>query len=323
MNLPGLLLVSLLSLGLCLLTLALLLRRASRLPLDWPNERSLHVVPTPRIGGLGIAVGVALALALQWPSGLALLIWPALALVGISLADDYLNLPARWRLLVHLAAAIWVVLMLRAGPVEGAVALFALVWMSNLYNFMDGADGLAGGMALFGFGCLAVLAGVAGDTELAALSAMVAAAALGFLVFNFPPARLFMGDAGSVPLGFLAAGVGLIGWQRGLWSWALPLLIFSPFIVDASVTLIKRGLRGERVWLAHREHYYQRLVRMGWSHRRLALSEYALMVAVAASAWWLTKNPQWQGVVILVWCVFYVMGMAVIDRRWRSFQHAA
>jgi UDP-N-acetylmuramyl pentapeptide phosphotransferase/UDP-N-acetylglucosamine-1-phosphate transferase len=294
-----------------------------RLPVDHPNARSLHSAPTPRIGGLGIVAGVAVGLLLHWPPSLALLIWPALALLAISLADDYFDLPARWRLLVHLMAAIWLVWMLQLTVLEGVVALFALVWMSNLYNFMDGADGLAGGMALFGFGCLALLAWLAGDAGLAVLAAIVAAAALGFLLFNFPPARLFMGDAGSVPLGFLAAGVGLIGWQRGLWSWALPLLVFSPFIVDASVTLLKRGLRGERVWLAHREHYYQRLVRMGWSHRRLVLSEYALMLAVSASALWLSKNPQWQGAVILVWCAFYVLLMAVIDRRWRSFQHAA
>jgi UDP-N-acetylmuramyl pentapeptide phosphotransferase/UDP-N-acetylglucosamine-1-phosphate transferase len=156
--------------------------------------------------------------------------------------------------------------------------------MSNLYNFMDGSDGLAGGMALFGFGFYGVAAAWAGDPSFALLCLSVAGAALGFLFFNFPPARIFMGDCGSVPLGFLAAALGVIGWHNHYWPAWFPALVFSPFVVDASVTLVRRGSRGERVWRAHRSHYYQRLVQAGWGHRNTGLMEYALMIVCGLAA---------------------------------------
>ena len=305
----------------CILALFVLLRARRLLPLDHPNARSLHSASTPRIGGLGMVAGAVVAWSLQWPAGAWPLVLPASGLVLLSLLDDYLDLSTRLRLLAHLLAAGVFLAMVPVADWRIALGVFlGVVWMSNLYNFMDGADGLAGGMALFGFGAYALLAWLGGDVGLSLLCATLAAAALGFLVFNFPPARLFMGDAGSVPLGFLAAAVGLIGWQRGLWPALAPLLIFSPFIVDASVTLGRRALRGERVWQAHREHYYQRLVRMGWSHRRLALSEYAVMAAAAASAIVLTQMPSWQGGLMWVWMLAYGAILVAIDRRWRAFE---
>src|SRR6476659_1011719 len=111
----------------------------------------------------------------------------------------------------------------------------------------------------------------------------VAAAAAAFLLFNFHPARIFMGDAGAIPLGFLAATLGVTGWINGLWPLWLPVLVFSPFIADASVTLAKRALRGEKIWQAHREHYYQRVVRAGFGHRNMALLGYILMFAAGIS----------------------------------------
>jgi UDP-N-acetylmuramyl pentapeptide phosphotransferase/UDP-N-acetylglucosamine-1-phosphate transferase len=116
------------------------------------------------------------------------------------------------------------------------------------------------------------------------VSASIAAAAAAFLLFNFHPARIFLGDAGSTTLGFLAAGLGLTGWHYGVWSLWVPLLVFSPFIVDASVTLARRLMRGEKFWQAHRSHYYQRLVLSGWSHRRTALAEYGVMVCCGCGA---------------------------------------
>jgi len=127
-----------------------------------------------------------------------------------------------------------------------------------------------------------------------------------------------MGDAGSIPLGYLAAALGLAGWSSGLWPIAFPLLVFSPFIVDASVTLAKRLSRGEKIWQAHRSHYYQRLVRMGWSHRRLALFEYGVMAAAGFSGVLLLLYPVLQTPVMLVWCVFYFALAVVIDRRWKE-----
>jgi UDP-N-acetylmuramyl pentapeptide phosphotransferase/UDP-N-acetylglucosamine-1-phosphate transferase len=107
---------------------------------------------------------------------------------------------------------------------------------------------------------------------------------LGFLVFNFAPARVFLGDAGSAPLGFLAAALGLLGWQERVWSGWFPLVVFSFFVVDASITLLRRGLQGERIWLAHKEHLYQRMVASGLGHTRTALLAYGVMVVSAGLA---------------------------------------
>ncbi|HSD61413.1 MAG TPA: glycosyl transferase, partial [Burkholderiales bacterium] len=201
-----------------------------------------------------------------------------------------------------------------------ALVILATVWMTNLYNFMDGSDGLAGGMALIGFAAFGAGAWLAGDSGFAVLNFSVAASALAFLLFNFHPARIFMGDAGSIPLGFLAAVLGVQGWQRGLWPAWFPALVFSPFIVDASVTLLRRLARRERVWRAHREHYYQRLVQMGWGHRGTALAEYAVMLAAAAGALWGARQaPGWQAALTAVWIVAYLLIAAGIDRGWKRF----
>jgi UDP-N-acetylmuramyl pentapeptide phosphotransferase/UDP-N-acetylglucosamine-1-phosphate transferase len=187
---------------------------------------------------------------------------------------------------MHLLAA-GVFLWLAAGSSGAAllvVLLLAIAWLTNLYNFMDGSDGLAGGMAVVGFGTYGLAAWLGGNLELELLAWSIAAAAAGFLIFNFPPAKIFMGDVGSIPLGFLAGALGVAGWLQGLWPLWFPLIVFAPFIVDASVTLLRRALRRERIWQAHREHYYQRLILSGWSHRKTAIWEYALMLACAALA---------------------------------------
>lgn len=309
----------------CFFSLAWLLRLNARLPLDHPNERSLHTRVTPRIGGMGMTAGVALASFVHWSPELAALLAAALVLALISLLDDYRALPAWGRLLAHLMVAAGFLAVTLASAFElgtqgwfALAMLLAITWSTNLYNFMDGADGLAGGMALFGFAAYAWLAWAGGNLPLAILCGSISAAALAFLSFNFPPARVFMGDAGSVPLGFLAAAVGLLGWREGLWHGLVPLLVFSPFIVDATVTLLRRAFTGAKVWKAHRSHYYQRLVRMGWSHRRLARAEYALMAATALSSVLLVRNLEVKWGILMVWGVFYLVVMMAIDRRWRS-----
>ena len=212
----------------CWLVLAALMQRALRLPMDHPNERSLHVTPTPRVGGIGIMGGVLIATMLIPSSALLPLTLGALALAAISLLDDYKNLPVSLRLLAHVAVAVGSLLSLP--EMSGAslvLATLALVWMTNLYNFMDGADGLAGGMAVIGFGALAVASGWAGAPELALFCAAIAAAALAFQCFNFPPAQLFMGDAGSIPLGFLAGALAVYGVVQQYWPVLFPVMVFS------------------------------------------------------------------------------------------------
>jgi phospho-N-acetylmuramoyl-pentapeptide-transferase len=231
--------------------------------------------------------------------------------------DDRHGVPVSVRLVAHLVvASVAAMLLLTAAPVWLWLMLaLALTWAMNLYNFMDGSDGLAGGMAVFGFGAYAVAA-VSGDaSSLALLSASVAGAALGFLPHNWAPARVFMGDAGSVPLGFLAGALGIAGWSSGIWPFWFPLLVFSPFVVDASVTLLRRALRGERVWHAHREHLYQRMVRSGLGHGRTAALWSAAMVAAATSgvaALSLQNGAQFG--LLLAWIALYATVFALTWR---------
>jgi UDP-N-acetylmuramyl pentapeptide phosphotransferase/UDP-N-acetylglucosamine-1-phosphate transferase len=262
-----------------------LLARFGRFALDAPNERSLHSKPVPRSGGIALLAGAGSALAFG-AAGLWLPMALAAALAALSLLDDLRGMPTALRLGAHLAAAgvlVWY-LLAPMHPAAMIVLAIAVAWITNLYNFMDGSDGLAGGMALIGFGAYALAAALAGDLPLAALSLAIAAAAAAFLAFNFHPARIFLGDVGSIPAGFLAGALGLAGWRDDVWPLWFPLLVFGPFIADATVTLLKRFARGERVWRAHRDHYYQRMVRMGLGHRGTALAGYALMVLCAAAA---------------------------------------
>jgi UDP-GlcNAc:undecaprenyl-phosphate GlcNAc-1-phosphate transferase len=301
-------------------------RRAAALA-DTPNERSLHTVPTPRIGGLGVMAG-ALPLAFVLGDGaIQVLVGCAAMLALVSLADDVESLPIQVRLPAHAAAALVAVLAIGAAHgtqpglsvVEAAVAIVGLVWMTNLFNFMDGSDGIAGGMAAIGFAAFAVAAWQAGAMPLALAAAAIASASAGFLAHNFPPARVFLGDAGSIPLGFLAGALGLHGVLDGTWPLWFPLLVFSPFIADATVTLLGRVLRGERFWKAHRGHYYQRLVLAGWTRRRLAVASYALMIAAAASALAARGGgAALQFGIILVWAAAYPLLFIAIERRARA-----
>lgn len=263
----------------------LLLPRGRQLMLDRPNARSLHEQPVPRSGGIAIAGGVAAGIALA-PAAPLTAFGIAAVLAALSLADDLHALPTLVRLAAHLAAAAALLAAEIGGtePVLFLVLLLAIAWYANLYNFMDGSDGLAGGMALFGFGAYAWAAQQSGHAALAASGSVLAAASLAFLLFNFHPARLFMGDAGSVPLGFLAGALGVIGWHDGVWPLWFPVLVFAPFVCDATLTLLKRLLRRERVWQAHKDHYYQRLVRMDFGHRGTAWIEYAVMAGCAMLA---------------------------------------
>jgi UDP-N-acetylmuramyl pentapeptide phosphotransferase/UDP-N-acetylglucosamine-1-phosphate transferase len=270
----------------CGVLAGLLASGLARRVLDRPNARSMHATPTPRIGGAGIVCGSVAAIvllqgALPWP------VWAGLATVAaVSAIDDVRGLRAAQRLPLHLLAAGLVASGLAAdsGWAAAIVATLAVAWMLNLYNFMDGSDALAGSMGTIGFGACALAATVRGDLQLAAACAAISGAAAGFLPFNLPPARIFMGDLGSTALGLLAGAVGVLGVERGLWSPWLPATVFAPFVLDASATLADRLVRGCRVWEAHREHAYQRLNLGGLGHRRTAAAYAALMAGSAAAA---------------------------------------
>ena len=306
---------------------ALLMRgRAASLALDLPNRRSLHSTPTPRLGGVGIVAGIAAALAYANPPLEPLLLAALTLLIGVSLLDDLKDVGVTWRLLIHVTSAGLAAFAVLQGADWWVLTLAALAiaWMINLYNFMDGSDGLAGGMATTGFGFYGIAAALDGAPAFATLCFTVSAAAAGFLCLNFAPARIFLGDVGAVPLGFLAAAIGALGWADQHWSWWFPPLVFSPFIVDATLTLARRALRGERVWQAHFDHYYQRLIRMGWSHRATALMEYALMIVCGSAGLLALGAPAaLQAAVLSTAALVYIVLAFRIDRAWLRVQAIA
>jgi UDP-N-acetylmuramyl pentapeptide phosphotransferase/UDP-N-acetylglucosamine-1-phosphate transferase len=290
--------------------------------LDIPNDRSLHKEPTPRTGGIAILAGAGAGTVMAWYQGFVIVdattTLAVLALALLALVDDRHNLNAGLRLLVQATVVAMFLFFHRPPDLSSMllpVVLLFMVWMINLYNFMDGMDGFAGGMAVIGFGTYVLLAWLAGDVELALGCGVIASAAAGFLLLNFPPAKLFMGDSGSTALGLLAGVIILQAHVQGILPFWLGILIFSPFIVDASVTLIARVLRGERLWEAHKSHYYQRLVQLGWGHRRTTLAEYGLMMACSGTAIAAASlTIQAQGLLIAAWAVIYLALMRLI--RW-------
>ena len=297
------------------------LLRGGKLALDVPNERSLHSAPVPRVGGIGIALGVAAAAVTGLaPVSLALLL--ALALAMLSFLDDVKRLPTSMRLAAHLWAAavlVWYTLS-PMNVLEMALLVIAVAWITNLYNFMDGSDGLAGGMAVVGFSAYAIAAWLAGDADVAQPSAALVGASAAFLAFNFHPARVFLGDVGSIPLGFLAAALGVVGWRDDVWQLWCPVLVFGPFIGDATLTLLKRLARREKVWHAHREHYYQRLVLMGAGHRATALAAYALMALCAAAALYGRTQPPGGQAIAFGATTVVLVGVALgIDVCWSRY----
>jgi Fuc2NAc and GlcNAc transferase len=277
-----------------------LLRRyaLARRVLDIPNNRSSHRVPTPRGGGLAIVIAFLAGTLMLWASGgvdasttVALLGAGALvALVGF--LDDHRPVAARRRLVAHFAAAAWALFWLGGlPPVQffgreldlglggNVIATIALVWLLNLYNFMDGIDGIAGteGVTVCLGAVLLSAVQPAGNAEWV-LPSLLAVASLGFLALNFPPAKIFMGDAGS---GFLGLMLGVLAVHAAgisstwLWSWVI---LLGVFVVDSTVTLLHRLWRRERVYEAHRNHAYQRAARRIGRHRTVTLSVAAINV---------------------------------------------
>lgn len=285
--------------------------------LDQPNHRSLHERPTPHGGGLGIVL--ALLLVGAWIGTPILLLAAVVGLGLLSLADDVRHLPFWLRLAVHLAAAALLCHLIALPYWWWPLAMLAVGWMTNLYNFMDGADGLAGSQGVAGFSAYAAGFAFAGDSAMAAWCAAAAAGCVGFLCFNWPPAKIFMGDVGSIPLGFLAGGLGMMGAWQGAWPLWFPPMVFAPFVLDASATLLRRALAGKRVWEPHREHVYQRMVRMGYGHQGMTWRWSLLMALGALLASALLTMPAWlQWIAVLAWPTFLVLLGARIDRRWRE-----
>jgi len=268
------------------------------------------------------AVGIAYSLSSlwghswrEWSDGIGVMLGVAAVLAAHAYWNDLHETTVLARLGVQVVAGTIAVLGARLtldraalplGPLALPVSVLALVWMMNLYNFMDGMDGFAAGMTVVGFAVLGGFFFRGGQPVFGWVSFFIVGAGAGFLVHNFPPARIFLGDAGSVPLGFLAGFLSLLGLRQGLFDPWVPVLIFSPFVVDATLTLGRRLLQGERVWRAHRDHYYQRLVLAGWGHRRTVLAEYVLMLASGATAAvYVRVNTTIQVCLLWLWASIY------------------
>lgn len=293
------------------------------LKLDIPNERSVHSFPVPRSGGLAIVIGGWLGWTLV-PNFPLVLFLCALGLLVLSWLDDQYHLPILPRIVVQAFIVTFFLSSVLSVWVMFPIALLALIWMTNLYNFMDGSDGLAGGMAIVGFGCYAIAAKFAGDQTFFLLSSSIVAATIPFLMLNFHPAKMFMGDVGSIPLGFLSGALGYLGWEQGHWPLWYPILVFAPFIMDATATLIKRIIAGEKFWLPHKRHYYQRFLLMGAGHRNTFWAEFTLMVACGGSAIAGLLFPvSVQYFLLMSWIVVFTFLAITIDRRWRKFAHEA
>ena len=275
-----------------------LLRR--RAVLDHPNERSSHAIPTPRGGGIAVVGAIVLAWIALIGTGLlprasSPVLFGAVLLAAVSWVDDLRSLPPAVRLAGQLVA---IGLVLRAGlpagmvfqgwlppALDGLAVAMLWIWFINLFNFMDGIDGLAGNeAAAIGLGLLLFAAdGVGENPGLAALAASISAAAIGFLVWNWAPARIFLGDVGSVPLGYLLGFLLLDQAARGRWKIALILPLY--FLADATITLLRRFLRGEQVWQAHREHFYQRAVQHGHPHAAVVRRVIAANLVLIGCGW--------------------------------------
>ena len=309
---------------------------ASKL-IDVPNSRSSHVTPTPRGGGVAIVLAFVGALAWMLSSGSISNSWGwGLLVSGLGVAilgflDDHGHIAARWRLLGHLSAAIFILLMtgglppleffgttLELGWLGHVLAVFFLVWMLNLYNFMDGIDGIASVEAIGVCVSAALLYWLTGHAQSAGTPMMLAFAVAGFLIWNFPPARIFMGDAGSGFLGLIIAALAIqASWLEPslFWCW---LILLGVFIVDASFTLMRRIARGEKVYEAHRSHGYQFASRRHGRHRPVTLGVVAIntlwllpMAVIVAQGW----IDGFSGLLmayapLLVLAVFYKAGSA-------------
>ena len=289
--LPGVLVFAL------LLTWVLRRYALSRSLMDIPNARSSHSVPTPRGGGVAIVLAYLSVLPvvgyqgwLSWAMVVGLMgsgVW--IAIIGF--LDDHGHIAARWRLLAHFIGAGWLLAWLPELPrfaVAGTafdlgligylLGALMLVWLLNLYNFMDGIDGIASVEAITVCAGGALLYALVGIPMLAAAPLLLAAAVAGFLVWNLPPARIFMGDAGSGFLGIVLGGLTLqAAWvaPQLLWAW---LILLGVFVLDATFTLLRRLMRGDKVYEAHRSHAYQYASREYGAHLPVTLAVLAINV---------------------------------------------
>jgi len=310
------------------------------------DERKVHVNPVPRIGGVAIVLAVALAMTATMVvfgthaiaangRGLATVIGGALAMHVVGLVDDVRPMPARWKFLVQIAITCGVFIAgLRVttlslpfiGTVElgGVVGmLFTIVWfvgITNAFNLIDGLDGLAAGAALFALTTMFVVASSNGLIGAATVTIILAGATVGFLCFNFPPASIFLGDSGSLFLGFMLAGIGLLGSQKSptVIAVAIPIVSLGLPVLDTALAVARRFLRGQPIFAADRAHIHHRLLSLGHSPRNVALLLYGACALLGLGGMLLVNDSAYVAVVLLV--IGLGVGLAVQRLRYYEFE---
>lgn len=296
---------------------------------DLPNDRSSHTEPTPRLGGIAITLAALVAwialFAGRPPATEQLtLAAAALAIAVVGLIDDLRSISPPVKLLGEIAAAS----MLVAAWVppltlwSGAAVILWLLTYVNFFNFMDGSDGLAAGVAVLSTSGLGVLAAQAGAEGWLWPALAVAAATAGFLLFNLPRASMFMGDSGSLFLGYTIGALAVTVVLAGA-SVVAAGLVLSPFLVDAGFTLVARAARGEVVWRAHRSHLYQRLLKLGVSHGRVAIIYWSWTAASATvGCAWTRLMPELRPLAVLLSLAPAAAIAAFVRRRERAAAQA-
>ncbi|MGD9020927.1 MAG: glycosyltransferase family 4 protein [Lysobacterales bacterium] len=266
-----------------------------------PGKRQSHDVATPTGGGLGLVLAIVITsfylhASLPLPAFWWIGMLPGILLLcTIGWLDDSRHVSAWLRIFVQLAVSIWLLASVSlqsygGDMVTAIITVVAMVWYMNLYNFMDGSNGMAAFQGVFAGLLLAVLLGIHDHVPAALLALVVAAACAGFLPLNFPSARVFMGDVASVPLGFIFAALSLYGVGQGAFTWPVAVLVMAVFIVDATLTLLARVIRREQWYTAHAQHVYQRLIGHGWSHRKVLVVYQAANLVIVLPAVVLAEN---------------------------------
>lgn len=289
--------------------------------LDVPNARSSHQVSTPRGGGIVFVVLSAVwALGAYWANMItphhALILLPAILVAGIGFWDDRQSISAKKRLLCHVIAALGCVLALGGVSIfVGLIAVAALTWSTNLFNFMDGTDGLAAVEAMFVFGFGAWFLNQVGASDLSLWAACLTALIAGFLRWNWPKASIFMGDGASGFLGFMIATLAIVAYLEYQLSPLYILMLYGPFWFDASVTLMRRILLKHSILSAHKLHAYQRLHQSGFSHAQVLWCVIGLNSLLAILAVWAYHHSEHLRAAFLVALLVLTVAMLWVEKR--------
>lgn len=292
-----------------------------------PGERQSHHTATPAGGGLGlISAVIIVTLVLQAIQPLPIFWWlnmlpGLLLLVLVGWIDDKKAVSSRIRLLVQFTVSFWLLLCMGfwGSAIDAgitAITMLAIIWLMNLYNFMDGSNGMAAFQGVFCGLVFAALFAAGGHSSMAIIAVIVAAACAGFVPLNFPNAKVFMGDVASVPLGFVFAAFSVYGVYEGIFNVWVAALIMSVFLVDASLTLAARVIHKEQWYTAHKQHVYQRLIEQEWSHSQVLIAYQAINVVIVLPALVLvTMYPQYAFVTTVL--TFLVLGAGWYIANWK------